>query len=403
MQVLIINKHYLPGYRAGGPIRSLSAMVERVSGMGWRVVARDRDFGDSDPYPGVQPGKWQRVGNADVMYVLPGWRGLRDIRKALEESASAVVYLNSVFSVLYSTAPLLMLRFLRAPRRPVVLAPRGEFSIGALRLGSGRKRLFLNTAKALGLFRGVRWHATSVEEITDIRREIGDDVDVLLAPNISMVAQADREGLPKRTTEKRPGELRIAFLSRVTAKKNLAFALSCCRELKGRIHFDILGAVTDLPYRAECEAVIETLPANVTVEWHGSIVHEEVIGRLVGSDLFFLPTLGENFGHVIAEAVTAGLPLLLSDQTPWRGLADAGVGWDLPLDDPQAFQTVLQKMVDMDGPTWSELSDRVVDYSRSLAVGSDVDEAYVRLFTWEGIASPVRTPGSRPAPVRIES
>jgi hypothetical protein len=57
----------------------------------------------------------------------------------------------------------------------------------------------------------------------------------------------------------------------------------------------------------------------------------------------------------------------------------------------------------MDGPTWSELSDRVIDYSRSLAAGSDVDEAYVRLFTWEGIASPVGMPGSRPAPVRIES
>src|SRR3546814_17574361 len=38
--------------------------------------------------------------------------------------------------------------------------------------------------------------------------------------------------------------------------------------------------------------------------------------------------LGENYGHVIAEALEAGLRLLISDQTPWRGLAEAGVGHD---------------------------------------------------------------------------
>ena len=45
-----------------------------------------------------------------------------------------------------------------------------------------------------------------------------------------------------------------------------------------------------------------------------------------------LPTLGENFGHVIVEAWTAGCPVLVSDRTPWRQLASHGVGWDVALD-----------------------------------------------------------------------
>ena len=52
--------------------------------------------------------------------------------------------------------------------------------------------------------------------------------------------------------------------------------------------------------------------------------------------MFFLPTLGENFGHVIAES-----PVLISDQTPWRNLKNHGVGWDLPLNDPDSFRKAI--------------------------------------------------------------
>ena len=88
----------------------------------------------------------------------------------------------------------------------------------------------------------------------------------------------------------------------------------------------------------------------MTVKYHGVIKHEEVARELAGHDLFFLPTWGENFGHVIHEALAAGLPVLISDKTPWRNLEDQGVGWDLPLDAPEKFRRVIedQSAVDSD-------------------------------------------------------
>ena len=65
--------------------------------------------------------------------------------------------------------------------------------------------------------------------------------------------------------------------------------------------------------------------------------NDEVLSALSGHDLFFLPTLGENYGHVIHEALLSGSQVLLSDQTPWRGLTEAGLGWDLPLEGKGAF------------------------------------------------------------------
>jgi glycosyltransferase involved in cell wall biosynthesis len=75
-------------------------------------------------------------------------------------------------------------------------------------------------------------------------------------------------------------------------------------------------------------------------------------------DLFFLPTLGENYGHVVQEALLAGCPVLLSDTTPWRGLQALGVGWDLPLDDEAGFRAVLRACVQMGPAEHAALSAR---------------------------------------------
>src|SRR5690625_1821018 len=380
LRVLIINKNYLPGYRAGGPIRSLSGMVERISSICWRVVARDRDFGDSQPYPGVDQGRWHEVGNAEVMYVRPGWRGINGIWRAIAAGAHDVLYLNSAFSPVYTTVPLVLMRLGLLARRPVVLAPRGEFSPGALSLGRVRKKLFLSFARFLGLYRGITWHATSPGEAEDIRSTIGSRAQVLIAPNISAAVDTRSLTTVVRPHVKTAGHLRIVFLSRISPKKNLRFALECCRALRGDVEFDIFGAITDERYWSECEAVIKAMPPNVMVRQHGAIPHEEVVGRLATSDVFFLPTLGENFGHVVAEAFAAGLPVLLSDQTPWRGLKERGVGWDLPLDDYKSFESVLQNLVDMGDEEWSEISRRAREYSSISANIEEAVKAHVKLF-----------------------
>ena len=101
--------------------------------------------------------------------------------------------------------------------------------------------------------------------------------------------------------------------------------------LRGRITFNIFGPLEDMAYWEKCRRIIEKLPANIQGHYQGILDHDEVIRVMAMHDLFFLPTHGENFGHVIVEALAAGCPILISDQTPWRDLEKEGVGWDLPL------------------------------------------------------------------------
>ena len=61
-------------------------------------------------------------------------------------------------------------------------------------------------------------------------------------------------------------------------------------------------------------------------------------------DLFLLPTRGENFGYAIFDALEVGLPVMLSDLTPWQDLERIGAGWSLPLAEPDRFAAAIDRM-----------------------------------------------------------
>jgi glycosyltransferase involved in cell wall biosynthesis len=129
--------------------------------------------------------------------------------------------------------------------------------------------------------------------------------------------------------------------------KNLAGALRLLGALRGRVTFDIYGPLEDPAYWQECQDLISPLPPNINVKYCGTVPYPNVRNVLSGYDLFLLPTLGENFGHAISDALVAGCPVLISDQTPWRDLERLNVGWDLPLDQPAVLQEALQRCIDM--------------------------------------------------------
>jgi len=63
---------YLPGYKAGGPIRSVANLIDALGDdFEFRVVTSDRDLGEDKAYDGIVKGSWQSVGKANVRYLSP--------------------------------------------------------------------------------------------------------------------------------------------------------------------------------------------------------------------------------------------------------------------------------------------------------------------------------------------
>jgi glycosyltransferase involved in cell wall biosynthesis len=385
--ILTLVGAYLPGYKAGGPIRSIENLV---AALGWefdfRIVTLDRDLGENSPYPGVVTGRWVPVGRPVVMYLRPGLRGVLGTCALLRSvDRNTVLYLNSFFARRFSMLAMLMRRLKLCCPRCVVLAPRGEFSPGAMKFKRRRKLLYIRISRLLGLYQGLIWHAS------DIRRHfpMSKHVDVAgVVPGLdardgrsgtSVVATASdiagvaSPGRPNRSP-KRPGRLRAVFVSRFSRKKNLAGALRILQGVSGDVSFDIYGPAEDAEYWKECQGLIAELPASIQVRNWGGIEHERIGQIFAEHDLFLFPT------HVIGEALGSGCPVLISDQTPWRNLEAEGVGWDIPLSETTRFRSVLQQCVDGDEEWYASLSARAMDYAAKRSSDPETIDANRRLF-----------------------
>jgi glycosyltransferase involved in cell wall biosynthesis len=374
--VVVFMHYYLPGYESGGPLRSLANMVELLGGeFNFHIVTCNHDLLDRKPYPGVSGDCWVRVGRARVWYMSGGITGMWALLRELRRLGGAPLYLNSLFDPCFSLLPLMLVRLGLFGRCKVIVAPRGEFSSGALQLKWAKKRLFLALARVVGLYRNVHWHASTEMEQSDIARVLfgGQSPQYMNVASDLVLVTPRRDEVPQSCD--------LVFLSRISRKKNLDYALRALARCGEALTFHIYGTTEDDLYWKECQALIAGLPAHVRVVFHGPLTPAEVPQVLSRHGLFFFPTRGENYGHVIAEALAAGLPVLLSDQTPWIDVATNGAGWVLPLDDIGAFARAIDDFVRMGSKERHAQAEAVRLYAGKRLCRPEHIEDSRRLFT----------------------
>ncbi|MBD3724678.1 MAG: glycosyltransferase, partial [Flavobacteriaceae bacterium] len=199
----------------------------------------------------------------------------------------------------------------------------------------------MKVARWLGIYNGIYWHASSTHEVEDIKREFrlkGDSIVTALDLPAKISEDNFLDSQPDRDHE----GLHIIFLSRIAPMKNLDYALRLLKQVTARVKLDIYGPIEDKAYWELCKGLIGSLPANIDVNYLGLAHPDDVAKTFAQYDLFLFPTRGENYGHVIAESLSVGTPVLISDQTPWKDLESDGLGWDISLDNTSAFINVIE-------------------------------------------------------------
>lgn len=359
MIIMTLVDYYLPGYKGGGPIRTLSNMVERLGQeFPFMILTRDRDIGESEPYLGVHK-SWVSVGQAQVQYLAPPDLSCARLLKIINSTKFDILYLNSFFSIPFTIKPLLLRKLGLLTKCPVVVAPRGELASGALGIKHLKKKIYIFLAKRIGLYEGVTWQASTLYEAEDIRRWLGNKTNIVIAVDIP----GKSNNCLTHQKRKKSGQLKMVFLSRVARSKNLRAGICFLKNIIGNVELDIYGPIEDAKYWDECIHETKKLPVNVKVKYCGEVPHNKVIEVMKQYDVFYLPTLGENYGHVIHEALMAGCPIIVSDQTPWKNLEDTGIGWDISLDYPEIFTSTIQNCINMDPERFAELSSNAANYA----------------------------------------
>jgi glycosyltransferase involved in cell wall biosynthesis len=373
-KILVLSRHYWPAYKEGGPIRTLVNLVEAIGDdVDFYIITSKADIQNQPPFE-LSSDRFIQVGKAHVYYLAKN--NISSIFKAIRKIDFDRLHCVSSFSLLFTILPLFLRRLGMIKKTQVIVSPKGEFSKNALKIKKFKKKVYIFFAKLLGIYKNVIWVASSEYEKQDIMKIFPIVKCIHVLADIPTL-YADEHELYKR---KQSGSLNIVFLSRISKMENLCYALSVLSGVRGKVIFDIYGPVDDQSYWENCLTVAKTLPSNIVVNYNG-VVSPNCIGKTLSQyDLFFLPTLGEAFCHAIFEAFSSGCPVLISDQTLWRGLKEKGIGWDLSLNVPGDFTVALREMVDMDEDQHKKMREAASAFANDWLTASSVISASRKLF-----------------------
>lgn len=334
-----------PAFRGGGPIRSIQALVE--SSPPWatvHVVTSDRDLGALAPLE-VSANRWIKRRGISVYYAtMSAPMRLLKAMAALRRERPALLHMNSFFNPSVTAVPLMLWR-LGFWRKPILLvAPRGEFGRAALGRHRFRKRLYMRMFRIIGGAGAVIWHSTAPHETEAIRSLWGSQARIVERENDTLLPLEALRPAARRSDE----PVRLAFLGRLVEHKGLHVVLEALKGVEESLSLDIFGVPEDAQYHAQCVELTGALDGNVRVTFHDPVAPDLVRTTLSDFDGLLLPTAGENFGHVIAEALSASCFVAVTPYTPWNEVIAEGGGRIVNDRGVASWTTLLHDVASMD-------------------------------------------------------
>lgn len=162
---------------------------------------------------------------------------------------------------------------------------------------------------------------------------------------------------------KKKNHLNIMFMSNITWKKNFGYLVKILKTLDFKVNLNIYGS----SYINEdlFHSYMEDIKNIHDVKYFKSYKYENLSKIIINNHLLFLPTIDENFGHVIVETLLHSRPCLISNNTPWNDIELHGAGFSSPLETPVTFKNYISLLYKMDAREFNEICFSAKNYINS--------------------------------------
>ena len=325
LRILHVVATYLPATRYGGPIESVHGLARAQAKLGAQVsvVTTSVDGPGNSPVPhgqaveldGVQVWYFRSTFLRRIYFSWSMWRWLRR-----EIARFDVVHLHAVYLFPITMAA----RVCVAAGVPYVIAPRGML-VGALIDGKSRwiKKAWIALWERKTLAQAAFIHATARSEAEEIKR-----LGLMLAPTHVLMngvgTNLEQSGLaePSGLAAVQPY---LLYLGRISPKKNIDLLVRALTQVQG-LHLVIVG-VDEMGTQGQLESLTQSLALQTRVHFLGERLGQEKWRWIAHAKALALVSVNENFGNSVAEAMLAGVPVIVSQGVglaQWIGEKSAG-------------------------------------------------------------------------------
>lgn len=336
MKILIVTPSFYPAYVYGGPIEATKQLALAWIELGHTVrvlttnangkgVLSESDLAGKEISGLLINYKKRNFGSSTSLGLLRSlpW----EIRNA------DLIHLNAVYS--FPVVPTILLA--RFFKKPIVWSPHGALQ----KWGGTRKRLLKRvwdiTCRII-LPRNAVFQFTAESEKAESLKNFGETRSLISSNGIHVP-----DFVPDKTRSK---ILRCLYLGRVSRKKGLENLISAFRYLpKEEFTLDVFGGGIE-GYVSELKKLVSTNNVSDRVSFKGIIDHDKIGEVFANHDVLILSSYKENFGNVVTEALSFGVPVIVSKGAPWSGIEREGCGLWIE-NDPESIAQAVKKISTM--------------------------------------------------------
>ena len=308
---------YLPGANSGGPIVSIKNILDVLPNECF-VITHNKDVAGNKKYD--QNELLKNSLKRKFFYKTPGIESIVFFLQTIFKiEKNSIFYFSSFFRFSHTFIPLFILRIFHLfgfkRKTKIIISPRNEFSKESLSFKSYKKILYIIFFK-LFFGRKITYHATNTNEIEDISRVLR-----IKSKNINLVKNINPSSLTLNKVKffpKRVNKTKLLFAGRIAKDKNIHFINEILKNAhdKPNIVVDLWGPIRDPEYLNSLLSKASYYEINLN--YCGVFVDSQKSNIYQNYHAFLFPALSENYSHVIGEALSHGLPVITSDNTPWE-------------------------------------------------------------------------------------
>ena len=173
----------------------------------------------------------------------------------------------------------------------------------------------------------------------------------------------------------------MGTLALISPMKNHLQSLKSLKDTTSNIIWHIYGPVKDQQYWNECLHLINSLPENIKVVYHGAVEPARVHELFEQIHLYIQPSKSENFGHAILEALSAGKPVITTDTTPFTNLTEKKSGYTIQINQLESqLSRAINHFAQMHSEEFSAYQKSATDFANNFVNVEKLKEQYRTMF-----------------------